>query len=268
MGVPMINTLNPHQTCLLTALPATELERLNPLLELVEMPLGNVLYEPGGVLSHCYFPTTAIVSLMYVTEDGASAEIAVVGYEGLIGVALLMGGGTMPNRAVVQSAGYGYRLRAQLLRQECSRNGPTLALLLRFTQSLITQMAQTAVCNRHHSLDQQLCRWLLLRHDRLPDDELTMSQESIATMLGVRRESVTMAAGKLQAGGLIEYHRGHITILDRPGLEARACECYQVVKTESDRLLSNIARSDWCRRSRTPRIVPPVNNHHESRSRH
>jgi CRP-like cAMP-binding protein len=233
----MAEDQNPRKNHLLEALPTAEFERLRPFMEGVRMPLGMVLYEPGGELSHAYFPTTAIVSLLYVMEDGASAEIAVVGNEGLIGVALFMGGGTMPNRAVVQSAGYGYRLRAHHLRQECGRNGPTLALLLRFTQSLITQMAQTAVCNRHHSLDQQLCRWLLLSLDRLPSNELVMTQELIANMLGVRREGVTVAAGKLQAAGLIHYHRGHITILNRSGLEERVCECYQVVKTESDRLL-------------------------------
>ena len=201
------------------------------------MPLGHVLYESGSELRHVYFPTTAIVSLLYVMEDGASAEIAVVGNEGVIGVALFMGGETMPNRAVVQSAGHAYRLPGQLLKQEFNRSGELQHLLLRYTQALLTQMAQTAVCNRHHSLDQQLCRWLLLSLDRLPANELVMTQELIANMLGVRREGVTEAAGNLQKDGLIEYRRGHITVLDRPGLEARACECYAVVKKEFDRLL-------------------------------
>jgi CRP-like cAMP-binding protein len=226
-----------RQNHLLDALPAEEYERLYPHLELVQMPLGEVLYESGDRLRHAYFPTTCIVSLLYVMETGDSAEIAIVGNEGLIGVALFMGGETMPNRAVVQSSGHAYRLRAALILQEFSRNGPLLHLLLRYTQALITQMAQTAVCNRHHSVDQQLCRWLLLSLDRLPGDELTMTQELIANMLGVRREGVTEAAGKLQRAGLIDYSRGHIKVLNRPGLEERVCECYQVVKTEFDRLL-------------------------------
>ncbi len=204
------------------------------------MPLGEVLYESGADLHYAYFPTDCIVSLLYVMENGASAEIAIVGNEGIIGVALFMGGGSMPNRAVVQSAGYAYRLRAALLKQEISRNESLLLLLLRYTQALITQMAQTAVCNRHHSVDQQLCRWLLLSLDRLSSNELTMTQELIANMLGVRREGVTEAAGNLQRAGLIEYSRGHITVLDRPGLETRVCECYQVVKTEFDRLLPEL----------------------------
>ena len=222
---------------LLGALPAHEYERLFPHLEWVSMPLGEVLYESGGELRYAYFPIDCIVSKLYVTENGASAEIAVVGNEGMIGVALFMGGGTMPNRAVVQSAGYAYRLRATMLKQEISQNGSLLRLLLRYTQALITQMAQTAVCNRHHSVDQQLCRWLLLSLDRLPSNELIMTQELIANMLGVRREGVTEAAKKLHQAGLIDYRRGHITVLDRPGLEARVCECYHVVKTEFDRLL-------------------------------
>jgi CRP-like cAMP-binding protein len=204
------------------------------------MPLGMVLYESGNELRHVYFPTTAIVSLLYVMLDGASAEIAVVGNEGIIGVALFMGGETMPNRAVVQSAGQAYRLKGQLLKQEFNRSGELQHLLLRYTQALLTQMAQTAVCNRHHSLDQQLCRWLLLSIDRLPSNELAMTQELIANMLGVRREGVTEAAGKLQKAGLIRYQRGHITVLDRAGLEARACECYAVVKKEFDRLLPEV----------------------------
>jgi CRP-like cAMP-binding protein len=227
----------PEQNHLLAALPATEFERLAPYLEMVEMPLGKVLYEPGEHLQHVYFPTTAIVSLLYVMENGASAEIAVVGNEGILGISLFMGGETTPSRAIVQSAGYGYRLKGQLLKNEFYRAGPVQRLLLRYTQALITQMAQTAVCNRHHSVEQQLCRWLLLSLDRLSSDELTMTQELIANMLGVRREGVTDAAGKLHRAGLINYSRGHITILDRPGLEKRVCECYQVVKTEFDRLL-------------------------------
>jgi CRP-like cAMP-binding protein len=233
-----VNALeSPHQNHLLNILPEDVYERLLPQLELVKMPLGDVIYESGGELRYAYFPTTCIVSLLYVLEDGASAEIAVVGNEGIVGVALFMGGGTMPNRAVVQSAGYAYRLRAGLMHQEVNRNGSLLHLLLRYTEALITQMAQTAVCNRHHTLDQQLCRWLLLSLDRLSGNELSMTQELIANMLGVRREGVTEAAGKLHKAGLIEYTRGHITVLDRPSLEARVCECYQVVKTESDRLL-------------------------------
>jgi CRP-like cAMP-binding protein len=195
------------------------------------------LYESGDQLQHVYFPTASIVSLLYVMADGASAEIAVVGNEGIIGIALFMGGETMPNRAVVQSAGHAYRLKGQVLKEEFNRAGELQHLLLRYTQALLTQMSQTAVCNRHHSVDQQLCRWLLLSLDRLPSNELTMTQELIANMLGVRREGVTEAAGKLQNAGLIHYSRGHIKVLDRPRLEARACECYQVVKTEFDRLL-------------------------------
>ncbi len=230
----------PRQNHLLDALLNAEYDRLFPNLELVEMPLGKVLYESGGRLQHVYFPTTSIVSLLYVMEDGASAEIAVVGNEGILGISLFMGGETTPSRAVVQSAGYGYRLKAQLLMQEFNRAGPVMRLLLRYTQALITQMAQTAVCNRHHTVEQQLCRWLLLSLDRLSSDELTMTQELIANMLGVRREGVTEAAGKLQRVGLIDYTRGHIKVLDRPGLEARVCECYQVVKREFDRLLPSL----------------------------
>jgi CRP-like cAMP-binding protein len=205
------------------------------------MKLGDVLYEPGIQLRYVYFPTTSIVSLLYVMEDGASAEIAIVGNEGILGISLFMGGETTPSRAVVQSAGYGFRLKAQHLKNEFGRFGPLLHLLLRYTQALITQMAQTAVCNRHHSVDQQLCRWLLLSLDRLASNELTMTQELIANMLGVRREGVTEAAGKLQDAGLIRYRRGRITVLDRPGLEARSCECYAVVKAEFDRLLPYVA---------------------------
>src|ERR1700738_1362343 len=228
---------SPHQNHLLDALPAGDYQRLASHLELVPMKLGEVLYESGIQLRYVYFPTTAILSLLYVMEDGASAEIAIVGNEGILGISLFMGGETTPSRAVVQSAGHGYRLRAQLIKNEFGRFGPMMHLLLRYTQALITQMSQTAVCNRHHSIDQQLCRWLLLSLDRLASNELTMTQELIANMLGVRREGVTEAAGKLQGAGLISYQRGRITVLDRPGLEARSCECYQVVKTEFDRLL-------------------------------
>lgn len=233
----MTDPCSPRQNLLLNTLPPTEYERLTVHLEPVPMPLGKVLYESGDELRYAYFPTTCIVSLLYVMENGASAEIAVVGNEGIIGVTLFMGGGAMPNRAVVQSGGYAYRLKGYLLIQEFKRYGVLLRLLLRYTQALITQMAQTAVCNRHHSIDQQLCRWLLLSLDRLPSNQLAMTQELIANMLGVRREGVTVAAGNLQQAGLIDYRRGHITVLDRAGLEKRVCECYQVVKTESDRLL-------------------------------
>jgi CRP-like cAMP-binding protein len=235
---------SPTQNHLLAALPAAEFGRLSPHLELVTMPLGEALYESGGHLQHVYFPTTSIVSLLYVLEDGASAEIAVVGNEGILGISLFMGGDTTPSRAVVQSAGHGYRLKAQLLLQEFNRAGPVLHLLLRYTQALITQMSQTAVCNRHHSVEQQLCRWLLLSFDRLSSDSLTMTQELIANMLGVRREGVTEAAGKLQRAGLIRYSRGHIEVLDRPGLEQAVCECYAVVKLEFDRLLADIPHGD------------------------
>jgi CRP-like cAMP-binding protein len=222
---------------LLAALPDTEWQRWLPHLESVTMPLGQVLYESGATLSHVYFPSTAIVSLLYVMESGASAEIAVVGNEGIVGISLFMGGESTSSRAVVQSAGTGLRLKAQLVKDEFNRAGPVLHLLLRYTQALITQMAQTAVCNRHHSLDQQLCRWLLLSLDRLQDNELVMTQELIANMLGVRREGVTEGALKLQHDGLIRYSRGRITVLDRPGLERRTCECYAVVKKEYERLL-------------------------------
>jgi CRP-like cAMP-binding protein len=231
---------NPLQSHILAALPKAERERLFPHMELVPMPLGDVLYESGIKLKHVYFPTTSIVSLLYVMEDGASAEIAVVGNEGIIGLALFMGGESTPSRAIVQSGGYAYRLKAKLLKDEFNRSGPMMHLLLRYTQALITQMAQTAVCNRHHSVDQQLCRWLLLSLDRLASNELTMTQELIANMLGVRREGVTEAAGKLQTAGVIHYSRGRITVLDRAGLEKKACECYAVVKKEFDRLLPNL----------------------------
>jgi CRP-like cAMP-binding protein len=222
---------------LLASLPPNIHRSWLPQLESIDMPLGEVLYESGVTLGHVYFPTTAIVSLLYVMEDGASAEIAVVGNEGIVGISLFMGGESTPSRAVVQSAGRGYRLKAQALKDEFNRAGPVLHLLLRYTQALITQMGQTAVCNRHHSLDQQLCRWLLLSLDRLHGDELVMTQELIANMLGVRREGVTEAALKLQTAGMIRYARGRITVLDRAGLESRTCECYAVVKKEYDRLL-------------------------------
>jgi CRP-like cAMP-binding protein len=232
----MTSMVDPRQNHLLAALPDSEWQRWQPQLQHVEMPLGQVLYESGGALSHVYFPTTAIVSLLYVMENGASAEIAVVGNEGLVGISLFMGGESTPSRAVVQSAGQGFRLTSEVIKKEFNR-APVLHLLLRYTQALITQMAQTAVCNRHHSLDQQLCRWLLLSLDRLQGSELVMTQELISNMLGVRREGVTEAALKLQEAGLIRYTRGRITVLDRSGLEKRTCECYQVVKKEYERLL-------------------------------
>jgi len=231
----------PQQNYLLAALSPAEQARVYPHLRLVPMPLGEVLYESGDILRHVYFPTDSIISLLYVLADGASAEISVVGNEGLIGIALFMGGETTPSRAIVQSAGHAYRLIGQQLKDEFHRNGALQLLLLRYTQALITQMAQTAVCNRHHSVDQQLCRWLLLSLDRLSVNQLTMTQELIANMLGVRREGVTEAAGKLQKLGVIEYSRGQITVLDRPKLEELCCECYAVVRKESDRLLPNTA---------------------------
>ena len=233
----MTTTEDPRQNQILAALPPAEWERWRPQLEAVDMPLGKALYESGKTLAHLYFPTTSIVSLLYVMENGSSAEIAIVGHEGLVGISLFMGGDSTPSRAVVQSAGKGFRLKADGMMNEFNRSGPVMHLLLRYTQALITQMAQTAVCNRHHSLDQQLCRWLLLSLDRLSGNELVMTQELIANMLGVRREGVTEAALKLQHAGLIRYARGHITVLDRAGLEARSCECYAVVKKEYDRLL-------------------------------
>ncbi len=219
------------------AMPTNEWERLLPLIETIELPLGKVLYEPGTKMSHVIFPSSAIVSLLYALENGSSAEIAVVGNEGVVGISIFMGGESTSSRAVVQSAGVGYKIKSSMLLDEFNRGGPIMHLLLRYTQALITQMSQTAVCNRHHSLDQQLCRWLLLSADRLTGNELIMTQELIANMLGVRREGVTEAALKIQKAGLIQYARGHITILDRHGLERRTCECYQVVKTEYDRLL-------------------------------
>ena len=231
-GIP-----GPRQNHLLAALPVMDYVRLQADLELVPLPLGWSVYEAGGKLAYVYFPTSSIISLLYVMEDGASAEIAVTGNDGLVGIALFMGGETTPSRAVVQSAGYGYRLKAAALKREFEQGGTLQHLALRYTQALITQMAQTAVCNRHHSVEQQLCRWLLLSLDRLPSNELTMTQELIANMLGVRREGVTEAAGHLQDAGLIHYSRGHIAVLDRPKLEKRVCECYAVVKREMDRLL-------------------------------
>ena len=233
----MLNLPDPRKNQLLAALPEAEWQRWLPQLEAIDMPLGQVLYESGSTLEYVYFPTSSIVSLLYLLENGASAEIAIVGNEGIVGISLFMGGESTPSRAVVQSAGQGYRLSAHAMKEEFSRAGPVLHLLLRYTQALITQMTQTAVCNRHHTLDQQLCRWLLLSLDRLQGNDLVMTQELIANMLGVRREGITEAAGKLQATGLIRYSRGHITVLDRPGLEKRTCECYAVVKRECDRLL-------------------------------
>jgi len=228
---------SPKQNLLLAALSAAELKRIRRHLEPVEMPLGEVVYESGRHIDHVYFPTNSIVSLLYVLESGASAEIAVVGNEGVVGVSIFMGGETTPSRAVVQSAGDAYRLPALVMQTEFNRGGAMQHLMLRYTQSLITQMAQTAVCNRHHSVDQQLCRWLLLSVDRLPSPEITMTQELIANMLGVRREGVTEAAGKLQKAGVISYRRGHIKVLDRRRLEGMSCECYDVVRRETARLL-------------------------------
>jgi CRP-like cAMP-binding protein len=233
----MASPHSPKQNHVLAALPEEDYARLLPDLELIPMPLGWAVYESGGALGYLYFPTTCIVSLLYVMESGASAEIAITGNEGMVGISLFMGGESTPSRAVVQSAGNGYRLRASALNREFARGGHLQHLALRFTQALITQMAQTAVCNRHHALDQQLCRWLLLSMDRLPANELVMTQELIANMLGVRREGVTEAAGKLQEARLIQYSRGHIKVMDRAGLEQRVCECYAVVKKEYDRLL-------------------------------
>lgn len=228
---------SPRHNRLLAALPAADYALLVPHLELVEMPLGCVVHEVGGKQSHVYFPTTAIVALMYITENGASAEVALTGNDGLVGIALLMGGDTMANRAVVQSPGYAYRLPASAIKQEFQRGGQLQHLGLCYTQALLTQMSQTAVCNRHHTVEQQLCRWLLLNLDRLPTNQLQMTQELIASMLGVRREGVTAAAKRLQAAGMIKYCRGRITIIDRAGLEKRVCECYAVVRREYDRLL-------------------------------
>jgi len=231
---------NPSQNHILAALPTAEFEPLAAHLELVPLALGEILYEPGGQLQHAYFLTTAIVSLHYVTESGASAETAGVGNEGLVGISLFMGGDTTPSSAVVQTAGHAYRLERRLLKQEFNRGGLLHRVLLRYTQALMTQMNQTAACNRHHSVEQQLCRWLLLTLDRLPSNELVMTQDLVASMLGVRREGITEAAGNLQRAGLIRYRRGHISVLERPGLEAAVCECYAVVKKELVRLLSDV----------------------------
>lgn len=228
------------QNHLLAALPAAELERLSAHLELVPMKLGDMLYEPGGQLHHAFFPTTSIISLHYVMATGASAEAAGVGNEGMLGVSLFMGGDTTSSSAVVQTAGHAYRLERHLLKQEFDRAGIMQRLLLRYTQALMTQMSQTAVCNRHHSVEQQLCRWLLLTLDRIPVGELVMTQELVASMLGVRREGITEAAGRLQQAEIIRYRRGHIAVIDRVGLEAHVCECYAVVKKELDRLLSDV----------------------------
>lgn len=231
---------DPNQNHLLAALPDADFERLSRHLELIPMKLGDVLCESGGKMQHVYFPTTSIISLHYVLEDGGSSEIAGVGNEGVLGVSLFMGGNTTPSRAIVQTGGYGYRLKAHVLLEEFNRGGTVMRLLLRYTQALITQMSQTAVCNRHHTVEQQLCRWLLLTLDRMSGNELTMTQELIANMLGVRREGVTEAAGKLQSYGFISYRRGHITVIDRAGLEEHVCECYEVVKKEFARLLSDV----------------------------
>ena len=236
-----MTTVNPRQNGLLAALSAVELKRIRRQLELVDMPLGKILYEPGRLLEYVYFPVDCIISLLYVLENGASAEIAVVGNEGVLGISLFMGGETTPSRAIVQSAGVAYRLPAAKMMAEFTRGGTIQHLLLRYTQALITQMTQTAVCNRHHSVDQQLCRWLLLSIDRLASPELRMTQELIANMLGVRREGVTEAAGKLQHAGVISYRRGHIKVLDRTKLEGLSCECYEVVRRESARLLPVVA---------------------------
>jgi CRP-like cAMP-binding protein len=233
----MSTSKHPQENHLLSVLSQAEWKRIEPHLLRVDMSLGQVVYESGDRLAHVYLPTTAIISLLYVMKDGATAEMAIVGNEGLVGIALFMGGETAPGRAVVQSAGHAYRLDARILKEEFDRAGPVQRLLLRYTQALLTQMAQTAVCNRHHSIDQQLCRWLLLSIDRLPSNELKMTQELIANMLGVRRSGVTDAAMKLQDAGLIRYSYGHIEVLDRPGLEKRVCECYGVVRSEFDRLL-------------------------------
>jgi CRP-like cAMP-binding protein len=245
--VPMSSTHSPSQNALLAALPAADFGSIGASLELVALPLGEILYEPGGQLQHGYFPTTAIVSLHYVTESGASAETAGVGNEGLVGIPLYLGGDTTPSSAVVQTAGHAYRLERRLLKKEFDRAGLMQRLLLRFTQGLITQTMQTAACNRHHSVEQQLCRWLLLTLDRGLPRELVMTQELVASMLGVRREGITAVAGKLQNAGVIRYRRGHIAVLERSGLETRACECYEVVKKELGRLLPDM---------RIPQAVP------------
>ena len=241
MRIPDLASIHhPSQNHLLAALPPAEFERLSGSLERVALPLGEILYEPGAQMQHAYFPTSAIVSLHYVTESGASAETAGVGNEGVVGISLFMGGNTTPSSAVVQTAGHAYRLPGRMLKQEFGRGGLMQGLLLRYTQALLTQMIQTAACNRHHTVEQQLCRWLLLTIDRIPDRELVMTQELVASMLGVRREGITEAAGSLQRAGVIRYRRGHITVIKRSGLEAATCECYAVVKKEFARLLSDV----------------------------
>lgn len=242
MVAMMLSRHTPNQNHLLAALPAEAFERISPHLELIAMPLGEVLYESGEQLQHVYFPTSAIISLHYILESGASSEIAGVGNEGVLGISLFMGGNTTPNRAAVYTGGHGYRLSTRLMIEEFNRAGSMMRLMLRYTQSLITQISQTAVCNRHHSVEQQMCRWLLLTLDRLPGNELTITQELIAGMLGVRREGITETAGNLQRSGLISYRRGHITVLNRPALESYACECYQVVKKEHHRLLNDAVK--------------------------
>ena len=244
---------SPNQNHLLAALTAAEFERLAAHLELVPMPLGEMLYEPGGELQHAYFPTTAVVSLHYVMASGASAESAGVGNEGMVGISMFMGGDTTPSSAVVQIAGHAYRLAGCLLKQEFKRAGLMQRLLLRYTQALITQMTQTGACNRHHAVEQQLCRWLLLTLDRVPSHDFVVTQELVASMLGVRREGITAAAGKLQQAGIIRYRRGHIAVLDRSGLEKLTCECYAVVRTELDRLLSDVQY-----RQESPQLNPGV----------
>lgn len=244
MVSPLSEQPSPKQNHLLAALPTETFERIAPYLELIALPLGDVLYESGDQLQHVYFLTSAIVSLNYLMENGSSAEIAGVGNEGVLGVSILMGGNTTTSRASVHTAGHGYRLKRHVMMTEFNRGGPMMALLLRYTQALMTQISQTAVCNRHHSVEQQLCRWLLLTLDRLPTNELIMTQELIAGMLGVRREGITEAAGNLQRAGFISYRRGHITVIDRLGLETRSCECYRVVKNEFDRLLSDLGRHE------------------------
>lgn len=244
MVSPLSEQPSPKQNHLLAALPTEIFERIAPYLELIKLPLGEVLYESGDQLQHVYFLTSAIVSLNYLMENGASAEIAGVGNEGVLGVSILMGGNTTTSRASVHTAGHGYRLKRHLMMTEFNRGGPMMALMLRYTQALMTQISQTAVCNRHHAVEQQLCRWLLLTLDRLPTNELIMTQELIAGMLGVRREGITEAAGNLQRAGFISYRRGHITVIDRSGLETRSCECYGVVKNEFHRLLSDLGRHE------------------------
>lgn len=247
MGSATSQSHTPDQNHLLAALPGEVLERIAPHLELIKMSLGEVLYESSGLLHHVYFPIDAIVSLHYVMENGSSAEFAGVGNEGVLGVSLFMGGNTTPSRATVQTGGYGYRLRSKLMMEEFDRAGPMMRLMLLYIQALLTQMSQIAVCNRHHTVEQQLCRWLLLTIDRMPTpSELTMTQELIASMLGVRREGITEAAGNLQRAGLISYRRGHITVLDRTGLERHACECYKVIKNEMHRLLSETGEVRTC----------------------